>query len=314
MKNRLLTLAAAAVSVSLLAGCGDGDGSSSGSPGAGAVLVVKRYLDAMADGDYDKACSFFTDEYRASTIEEWNESMANEGDELDSCAAVGEAGTGFLVALTGGKPGDIWKYEKVEVEVDGSDARATFVLPALDQEADGYALRKVDGTWLISGEIDAEGGTGTADDSSREDAADSGSTVLEGAIGDDLELGDWTLRIDTVSKDADAELAETWEANEAPKGRYVLVTFEATYRGSERMGDIGSVIWKLTDSTQQVHDTTWTVTTPGEVAGWATQVRAGGTLRRQVAFDVDPVLLDDAILSVETVDGAFDSHVADIVI
>ena len=52
-----------------------------------------------------------------------------------------------------------------------------------------------------------------------------------------MSVGDWDVRVTDVAFDADAAIMKANEFNESPAGRYVLVSYEATYTGSERIGD-----------------------------------------------------------------------------
>ncbi|MDR7086594.1 putative lipoprotein YbaY [Aeromicrobium panaciterrae] len=130
-------------------------------------------------------------------------------------------------------------------------------------------------------------------------------------VGDLVEVGDWDVRVTKVVLDANSAIEKANEFNEKPKGQYVLVSFEATYNGSERTADIFSDLsWTVTGNDNQVNDSASAVT-PADTAEVPTEARKGGTVKGQVVFDIATNLLTGATLSVEGYDADFDTVYAD---
>jgi hypothetical protein len=142
------------------------------------------------------------------------------------------------------------------------------------------------------------------------------SDAAEGTanLGDTVEVGDWAVKVTDVDKNADKIMTKANMFNGKPKGQYVLVTYNATYNGSERTADAWvDLTWSLTTNDSQIHDPTSAVT-PADEHSWPTSARKGGTVKLQVAFDVKPDLLPGSILSVEGYNKNFETVYADFVI
>ena len=130
-------------------------------------------------------------------------------------------------------------------------------------------------------------------------------------LGDTMILGDWEVKVTEVAKNADDAVHQANMFNDKPKGVYVLVTYKATYTGTERSADIESDLsWSLTASDNQIHDQAYQVT-PADNGEWPTMARKGGTVKGQVLFDIKPKLLKGGILTVETYDADFNEIYAD---
>lgn len=134
------------------------------------------------------------------------------------------------------------------------------------------------------------------------------------AVGDTAEVGDWSIKVSEVERNANKTIAGVNEYNDKAKGQYVLVTFEATYNGSERQSNVNSDLrWSLTGSDQQVVDTVYE-TTPADEAEWPDEARKGGTVKQQILFDLKPNLIKGSLLSVEGYDSNYDEVYADFAI
>jgi len=141
-----------------------------------------------------------------------------------------------------------------------------------------------------------------------ETAGDAGGTA---SLRDTVEVGDWSVMVTEVARKANATIANANLFNDRPKGQYVLVTYEATYNGTERTADASwDLTWTLTGNDNKVIETDEEVT-PADAEEWPTSVRSGGTVTTQVVFDIDPNKLPGGILSVEAYDANYDTVFAD---
>lgn len=117
--------------------------------------------------------------------------------------------------------------------------------------------------------------------------------------GDPVVVADWEVTIEQVETDADAIIAAANQFNDPPSGRYILVTYEATYTGSDRTADAYmDLYWSFTTADQQVVDEAYAVT-PSDTENWTTGVRSGGSARAQIVIDVAPEKISGGFLSVE---------------
>lgn len=129
------------------------------------------------------------------------------------------------------------------------------------------------------------------------------------AVGDTVSVGAWDVRVLDVALDANSAIAEANEFNETAAGRYLLVTYEATYTGPDRIGDsLIDLTWSFTTTDAQVNEQSYVVT-PADDA--PTEARQGGTITGDVAFDLPPELVTGGTLTVESYDDDFDLVYAD---
>lgn len=134
------------------------------------------------------------------------------------------------------------------------------------------------------------------------------------ALGDLVEVGNWDVKVNNVELNANAIIAKANPFNDKPKDQYVLVTYEATYTGTERVGDtMMDLTWSLTTTDSQVNDQAYSVT-PADNQSWPTEARKGGTVKQQVLFDLPKNMVKGGILTVETYDDNFDTVYADFTI
>jgi hypothetical protein len=107
-------------------------------------------------------------------------------------------------------------------------------------------------------------------------------------VGDLVSVGDWDVRVTDILLNADEVIRRANMFNNRPRGQFVLVTYEATYNGRERIADaFYDLTWSFTTTDQKVHDGDSEVT-PADNQEWPTEVRAGGTAKSQVVFDLPP--------------------------
>lgn len=129
-------------------------------------------------------------------------------------------------------------------------------------------------------------------------------------VGDTVEIGDWSVKVTEVALNANDAIHRANQFNEKPKGQYVLVTYDATYNGAERIGNVWDLSWSLTGNDNKINDTA-SVVNQADNESWPYEARKGGTVTGQAVFDVKADLLTGAILSVEGYDENFDSTFAD---
>ncbi|MDT0202519.1 hypothetical protein [Nocardioides sp. AE5] len=288
----------------VLTACGDGD---EPMDAAGAEAAVRDFIDSFNDGDYRDACDRWTEEYEEASIAEWNEDGFGAG--VKTCKQLLTQTDLIMRAFLDVEEGeDLLVIEEIEATVDGESATVT--VDYGDGDTAGFGLVHVDGRWLIDSDTDEE--SGLDEESGTEPSASESPDVAPSAVGDAIELGDWTVTVTEVVANADDALATANEYNDEPRGQYVLVTYEAVYNGAERTADAASdLTWTFVTPSAEVLDEA-SQTTPAEAADWTTTVRTGGKARGQALFDVDPTQVEGGTISVETYDVDYDMHYADI--
>jgi len=121
-------------------------------------------------------------------------------------------------------------------------------------------------------------------------------------IGDLVSVGSWDIRVTEVVKSADEIMGRPNLYNDKPRGQYVLITYEATYTGSERIADVTSDLsWSFTSSSARVFDIAFQ-TTPADSQEWPYEARSGGTIEQQEVFDIPAATIKGGILTVEGYD------------
>lgn len=155
-----------------------------------------------------------------------------------------------------------------------------------------------------------EPGADVATEGVSEVEQDEAPTQQTAELGDTVGVGDWDVKVTEVNLSADQVIKTANQFNDPAEGVYVLVTFEATYNGSERRAGTGDLSWSLTDSEARIHDPSWEVT-PADSEDWPSAARAGGTVKQQVLFDVPKGKVKGGLLGVEAYDADFNSVFAD---
>lgn len=100
---------------------------------------MKTYLEALADGDGEKACDQLTGEAKRAVLDEISGQLPEFG------AASCEDALDTLAENLGEDEKSALRDAEIEVKVDGDTATAR---PA--KGTDDAELRKIDGKWLIS--------------------------------------------------------------------------------------------------------------------------------------------------------------------
>ncbi|WP_322937864.1 nuclear transport factor 2 family protein [Nocardioides bizhenqiangii] len=130
-------------------------------------------------------------------------------------------------------------------------------------------------------------------------------------IGEKVSVGPWDIKVTKVVKNANEILANPNFYNDKPRDQYVLVTYAATYTGTERTADVTfDLTWSFTSSTSKVFDSAYQ-TTPADAQEWPYEARAGGTVEQQVVFDIPADTINGGILTVEADDENFNTVYAD---
>ena len=133
-------------------------------------------------------------------------------------------------------------------------------------------------------------------------------------IGDTVTVGAWDVKVTGVQLQANQIIHQANEFNDKPAGQYVLVNYEATYNGEERIADtIVDLSWSFTGTDAKVHNETDAVT-PADSDSWPTEARKGGTVKGQAVFDLPPALIKGGTLTVEGMDESFDTVFADFIV
>ena len=288
-----------AIAGATLTGCGGDDPATP----EGAEETVRDYLEAFEDRDYDDVCDFWTDDNQERSIKEWNEDFG--GDEpVDSCEDMLRQGVLLVEAF--GEDLDL-SIDSISSEETGKNTAEVTVVYEDESNDDGnFQMVYEDGEWLVDDETD-EG----EDDAESTDPGEATSEppAEPTAIGVPATLGSWTITVTDVDENAGQELEEANEFNEPAQQQYLMVTFTATYSGTERTADASSDLqWSLTGSDAVVLDPA-SVVTPYEEQSKPTEVRTGGTVEWQVPFDADPALVTGGLLTVASWTGTTDEYV-----
>ncbi|MDN5895223.1 MAG: hypothetical protein L0H93_14520 [Nocardioides sp.] len=277
----------------------------------GAATTVEAYFDSFNDGDYSDACDELTDDYTQKMLDDWNDDEEGFG-QARSCSAALKQGAELLRAFGElDDDEDLAKVDKVAAEIDGDTAVVDVTFK--DDDPSKFELIYDDGDWLINEDLDDEAEGQEPDGATDDDTpdADDEAPVEPSAIGEPVELGDWTITVTKVEKNADATITKANEFNDKPRHQYVLVTYQAVYNGEARKASAeDDMSWSFTTSEAQVLEEADAVT-PGDNQNWPYEVRIGGTLKGQVAFDVDPSVYDGATLGVEGYDEEFNEIFVD---
>jgi hypothetical protein len=271
----------------------------------GAEDTVRDYLKAFGDRDYDDACDYWTDDYRDRTIEEWNSDFGGD-DPVDSCEDM--LRQGVMLAGAFGEELDL-SVDSISSEETGEDEVLVTVVYKDEDSDDGeFVMVREDGGWLVNDELDDD--EADEDDASPEPSEETSEPPAEpSAIGTPATLGSWTVTVSDVDLDAGPELGKGNLYNSAARDQYLLVTYSATYNGTERTADVmWDLEWSLTGTDSVVREPSL-ATTPAENQGKPTEVRTGGTIEWQVPFDVDPTVVEGGLLTVSTWTGEEDVYV-----
>jgi len=130
-------------------------------------------------------------------------------------------------------------------------------------------------------------------------------------VGELVSVGSWDIRVTKVVKNGDEIIEQANEFNDPPRGQFVLITFEATYTGSERTADAwADLTWSFTSADNKVSQTASAVT-PADNQEWPEEARPGGTVRQQEVFDIPADQISGGIITVEAYDENYDTVYAD---
>lgn len=128
-------------------------------------------------------------------------------------------------------------------------------------------------------------------------------TETVGPSGDAVTVGDWDVVVTEFNPDADDLIADVdgLTDNPPPEGRYVLVTYEATYVGSESSaGSYMALYWDFEGADGNEYEEAFAVTTP---LGSGGGVAPGEVDTGQIAMDIAPGAIDGGRLFVRELVG-----------
>lgn len=273
----------------MLVGCSGDDAETAD----GAEEAVHDVLDAIDDGDYDDACDGWTEEYQKQSIDDWNKDMDPDST-VRSCESM--LRQAMMLAKAFDDEFDL-SIDKTTSEETDAGFDVTVVFNNGDESL--YQMVYDDGDWLVANEVDGPGEAEGTDESGEEETPT--ETPLEpSALNTPASVGEWTITVTEVEKDATKTIKKANPYNEPAQEQYLLVTYTATYNGTERTADASSDLsWSLTGTDSVVLDPASQVT-PNENQNVPTQVRTGGTVEVQVLFDADPSVVAGGLVTVET--------------
>jgi hypothetical protein len=281
-----------------LSGCGGDDPATP----EGAEEAVRDYLAAFEDRDYDDVCDYWTEDNQERSIEEWNEDFGSD-EPVDSCEDMLRQGVLLMEAFS--EDLDL-SIDTISSEETGENtAEVTVVYKDEDSDDGNFQMVYEDGEWLVDDETDEEDDEESTDPSEETSEPPAEPT----AIGAPATLGSWTITVTDVDENAGQEIEAANEFNDPAQHQYLMVTFTATYNGTERTADaVSDLQWSLTGSDAVVLDPASAVT-PYENQSKPTEVRTGGTVEWQVPFDADPALVTGGLLTVASWTGSSDEYI-----
>lgn len=146
-----------------------------------------------------------------------------------------------------------------------------------------------------------------------EDSEDSGIPATAN-IGETVDVGDWDVKITDLVLNANDLVHSANPYNSKPKGQYVVLTYEAVYRGSLRTSDAYvDLTWQFTTPDNRLIDEDDEIL-PADNQNWSTEARQGGTVRYQIVFDVTPSQIHGGTISVEGYDEDYNEMYADFLV
>lgn len=152
----LAAVAAIAVPALVLTACSDDDSAeaerpepSAADPAGEAEAAVRSFYEDFAADELKSACAWWTDDYAAHSVVEWNE--GGYGPRVTSCPELlGAIREVFTVV---GDPSDLLQVTDASGELtDDTTARVTVSLASDDEERETYELTLTDDGWRISGD------------------------------------------------------------------------------------------------------------------------------------------------------------------
>lgn len=153
LRTTLAVLAAAFV----LSACSDDDApekadpteSPTHDPVADAEAAVSGFYEDFAANELETACTWWTDDYATTSVEEWNEGQY--GPRVTTCPELLRAIRDVFTIV--GEPSELLQVTEVNGElVDDTSARVDVMLAADDEEQETYELTLTDDGWRISGD------------------------------------------------------------------------------------------------------------------------------------------------------------------
>jgi len=169
----------------------------------------------------------------------------------------------------------------------------------------------IDTTEATAGDSATAEASATEESTAFEESVTEEPTPTGTQVGDLVEVGSWDIRVTKVQTNADEIIEHANSFNDKARGQYVLVTYKATYTGSERTADVtNDLSWSFTSADSRVFDGASQVT-PADNQEWPYEARNGGTVQQQEVFDIPAGQIKGGILTVEAYDENYDTIYAD---
>lgn len=108
--------------------------------------AVAGFYEDLAAGELDAACAWWTTDYAATSVQDWNE--RDYGPDVQSCPELLREVTEVIAIV--GDPAEQLAVTDLRSEVEGGNARVEVTLASADQP-ETYLLTRGDDGWLISG-------------------------------------------------------------------------------------------------------------------------------------------------------------------
>lgn len=119
------------------------------------------------------------------------------------------------------------------------------------------------------------------------------------ALGESAKLGDFTVSIDQVVPNANAQLAKFNEFNSPPEGQFVLTTVTVTYNGDEESDLWLDLSVKLAGSDSRTYDTSSCDAVVPKSINDVPTLNGGGKATGSVCFDVPAAAIAGSKILVE---------------
>ncbi len=120
------------------------------------------------------------------------------------------------------------------------------------------------------------------------------------SLGEEVSLGDWDVVVTKVARNANEAIADADWDNDEPNGQFVLVTYQATYNGPDRVDDVEDWIWLSFVGSNNVAYGESFEETPLEAQGlYSLDIGPGETVTDQALFDVPRHVIDGGAISIE---------------
>jgi len=154
------------------------------------------------------------------------------------------------------------------------------------------------------GEAIEGGADSTPSESDKKEAA----TAKTLPIGESAQVGsEYTVAVTKVNLDADKVLARDEFFNEPPKGRYILMTLDVTYKGDDEGDPWSDLEGTFVGSDSRQYDASACPATVPDSGYDVPTLNSGGKAKFKACFDVPPDAIDGGKLFIDLL-AAFDKN------